>query len=597
MNNKERHPGPVTEKVWVFPEEHHQQIPTDLLNTEHLPAGLAGLLFRRGIQSRKELEEFIRPRPEMLHDPFQMKDMEKAVERLQLALKNQEGIMVFGDYDVDGTTATSLVYKLLQTHHQQLFYYIPDRYKEGYGISFAGIDYAAEQGVKLIIALDCGVKAIDKVEYARGLNIDFIICDHHLPGDKLPEAAAVLDPKRSDCPYPFKELSGCGVGFKFMQAFYERAGHDGSALMECLDLVALSIASDIVPVTGENRVLLHLGLQKINKNPSPGIRALLEVGGFKPGDSGEYSLKADRLVFGIGPRINAAGRVGHGKGAVALLLAGNAEEAGKLAASVDTQNTERKELDKSISQEAIEMIESGEDSMYAFSTVLYSETWHKGVIGIVASRCIEKYHRPTIILTRSEDKLVGSGRSVPGFDLYAALDACSSHLIQFGGHYHAAGLTLRPENLEDFSLAFEEEVRKRIHPDDLQPRLIIDLCMEPEELNHLYFRWVEAMGPFGPGNMNPMVVMKGLRDSGQSRLLDNRSGGAGHIKFSVTHPRLQHQGFSYHLEGIGFSMGSYWPLVQSGKPFDLAFHLEENNFRDKKNIQLQVKEIRPSQAE
>ncbi len=583
-----------SEKIWVFPEEKNAGIPEEIKEVKNLPLSLAGLLFRRGIQSRESIEEFFRPKAEMLHNPFLMKDMDIATERISKAIQEGEGIMVFGDYDVDGTTATSLVYKILRNHHEKLVYYIPDRYREGYGVSIAGIDFAAEKEVKLIIALDCGVKAIDKVAYARSKNIDFIICDHHLPGDSLPDAVAVLDPKRSDCPYPFKELSGCGVGFKLLEALSEKEGWDRQELMDCLDLVALSIASDIVPVTGENRVMLYLGLSKINRNPSFGIQALLDVGGFKRNESGEYGLKVDRLVFGIGPRINAAGRIGHGKGAVALLLAENEEEASRMAASVDLQNSERKELDKSISQEAIELIESSEESIHAFSTVLFKESWHKGVIGIVASRCIEKYHRPTIILTQSDNKLVGSGRSVPGFDLYAALDACSQHLIQFGGHYHAAGLTLLPENLDAFRIAFEQEVRKKMRAEDLQPRLLIDVCMEPSELNGLYFRWVEAMGPFGPGNMNPVLVMKGLKNSGQSRLLDNKNGGHGHIKFSLHHPSLKHEGQAYTLEGIGFGMGEHWPMVESGKHFDLAFHLEENVFRDKRSIQLMVKEIRPS---
>jgi len=581
------------EKIWVFPDGHNP-VPESLLNTEKLPAELAGLLHRRGIRDRQELENFIRPKQEHLHSPFLMKDMDRAVERIRIAMDKGEGILVFGDYDVDGTTATALVHKVLSSFHSRLDYYIPDRYKEGYGISLAGIDYAAEIGMSLIIALDCGIKAIDKVEYARSKNIDFIICDHHLPGDILPDAIAVLDPKRKDCPYPFKELSGCGVGYKLMEAFLISCNLETAVLQECLGMLALSIASDIVPVTGENRIFLHHGLNQINRNPSPGIQALLDVGGFKRNENGEYSLKTDRLVFGLGPRINAAGRIGHGKGAVELLLAENAESAARFAESVDIQNTERKELDKNISQEAITMIESHDERISAFSTVLFHETWHKGVIGIVASRCIEKYHRPTIILTLSDGKLVGSGRSVPGFDLYAALDACSQHLIQFGGHFHAAGLTLLPENLLAFREAFELEVRRKMSAEDLQPRLIVDTEIPPSALNQLFFRWVEAMGPFGPGNMNPVFVIKGLRDSGQSRLLENRNGGHGHIKFSLQHPELIHQGQPYSLEGIGFGMGEHWPLVESGEFFDLAFNLEENIFRERRSIQLMVKEIRPS---
>jgi single-stranded-DNA-specific exonuclease len=584
----------MSEKRWVFPDGQQPEVSVDLKSIEKLPESLARLLQRRGISTRTEMEEFFRPSVHRLHDPFLMKDLEKAVNRLISAIQSGEKIMVFGDYDVDGTTATALVFRVLSSLQAKAVFYIPDRYREGYGISIAGIESAAEQGVSLIVALDCGIKAHDKVQYAKERSIDFIICDHHLPGDTLPEAFAVLDPKRSDCRYPYKELSGCGVGFKLMQGLLEKSGNDSEMLMECLDLVALSIASDIVPVSGENRILLHAGLDKINRNPSTGMAALLEVAGFQMKESGSYGLRVDRLVFGLGPRINAAGRIGHGKGAVDLLLAEDPVKALEFARSVDIQNNERRELDKSISQEAIDLIESSEEYLAAFSTVLYRESWHKGVIGIVASRCIEKYHRPTIILTLSDGKLVGSGRSVPGFDLYAALDACSEHLIQFGGHFFAAGLSLHEHKLPDFRNAFEAEVRKKMRLEDLQPVLTVDACLEPAEINRMFFRWVEGMGPFGPGNMNPLFVLKNMKDGGQSRLLENKSGGSAHIKFSLSHPGLSFEGSTYTLDGIGFGMGEFWPMVQSGQPFDLAFHLEENVFRDRSTIQLMVKEIRPS---
>lgn len=580
---------------WIFPDV-QEQVPDEIRSTEKLPESLAALLHRRGMQSRSDLEHFFRPELESLHPPFLMKDMDRAVERLEQALQSGEGLMVFGDYDVDGTTATALVYKILRPLHQNLFYYIPDRYLEGYGISFAAIDYAAANGISLIVALDCGIKAHDKVQYAHEKGIDFIICDHHLPGESLPGAVAVLDPKRGDCPYPFKELSGCGVGFKLMQALLEKRNGDRQLLMDCLDLVALSIASDIVPVTGENRILLHHGLTKINHQPSTGMEALLEVAGFQRKENGSFGLKVDRLVFGLGPRINAAGRIGHGKGAVDLLLAEDAVSAASLAKSVDVQNNERKELDKTITEEALEMISTNTDGLTDFSTVLYRESWHKGVIGIVASRCIERYHRPTIILTRSDGKLVGSARSIPGFDLYAALDACRAHLIQFGGHFFAAGLTLKEEYLPAFQEAFESEARRKLTADDLQPRLMVDACIEAAEINKLFFRWVNRMGPFGPGNMNPVFVVKNLKNGGQSRLLENKSGGPGHIKFHLSHPSLEFEGQPYTLEGIGFGMGEYWPLVESGQPFDLAFHLEENIFRERSTIQLMVKEIRPAEV-
>jgi len=582
-------------KRWVFPDEPLHSIPDELRAIEKLPESLAGLLHRRGMQSRSDLEEFFRPDLERLHPPFLMKDMDLAVARLQLAIDQRESVMVFGDYDVDGTTATALVYKMLRPLlHQPLFFYIPDRYKEGYGISFASIEYARANGISLIIALDCGIKAHDKISYAKEHGIAFIICDHHLPGETIPDAVAVLDPKRSDCSYPFKELSGCGVGFKLMQALLEKTGGDQQTLMDCLDLVALSIASDIVPVNGENRILLHHGLQKINHQPSVGMEALLEVAGFQRKENGSFGLKVDRLVFGLGPRINAAGRIGHGKGAVDLLLAEDAGTAASLAQSVDVQNTERKELDKNTTEEALDMIAADPERLPDFTTVLFQENWHKGVIGIVASRCIEKHHRPTIILTRTDDKVVGSARSIPGFDLYAALDTCSEHLIQFGGHFFAAGLTLKEENLNDFRAAFEAEARRKMSREDLQPRLTVDAEIGALEINKLFFRWVERLGPFGPGNMNPVFVIRNLKDAGQSRLLDNKSGGPGHIKFHLSHPSLEHEGQPYALEGIGFGMGEHWPLVESGQEFDLAFHLEENIFRERSTIQLMVKEIRPA---
>jgi single-stranded-DNA-specific exonuclease len=582
------------EKKWIFPEEIPEEDLRELLSIKGLQPVMARLLWQRGIRTEADLRSFFNTEIAAIHDPFLMKDMDKAVARLESAMANGEKIMIFGDYDVDGTTSTALVYRFLHPIYPNLMCYIPDRYQEGYGISFAGIDKARESGVSLIIALDCGIKALDKVRYASEHQIDFIICDHHLPGDALPEAAAVLDPKRWDCSYPFKELSGCGVGFKLMHALCISQGLDTERLFQQLELLAISIGSDIVPITGENRIYMNLGLQQINSGPSPGVEALIRVAGFKPVDGEKYNLKVDRLVFGIGPRINAAGRIGHGLGAVQVLIAETVEEALQFAGKVDDQNVERKELDKTITREAIELICATQESLDGFSTVLYQPHWHKGVIGIVASRCIEHFYRPTIILTESNGKLTGSGRSVAGFDLYKAIDACSEHLIQFGGHYHAAGLTLHEENLEAFRTAFEKEARKQLKAEDLQPGIDIEAILPPAQISAQLMKQLQRMEPFGPGNMNPMFATLGVKDSGYSRLLENKSGGPAHIKFSLIHPDLVYDGKPYALDGIGFGLGQYWDLICSGNPFDIAYHLEENHFRDRKTIQLTVKEIRPA---
>jgi single-stranded-DNA-specific exonuclease len=586
---------PKQEKKWTLPPTFGAEEFSELLQIKGLHPVLLPLLIQRGISNEAALKAFFNPDLSQIHDPFLMKDMDKAVARLEAAFENGERIMIFGDYDVDGTTATALLYRFLSPIYPNLESYIPDRYQEGYGISQKSIETAKENGVSLVVALDCGIKAIDKIEFANSLGIDFIICDHHLPGQELPEAIAVLDPKRKDCPYPFKELSGCGVGFKLLQGLCISQHWVQTSLFQNLELLAISIGADIVPIIGENRIFMHFGLLQINQNPSPGVEALIQVAGFKPNAEGKFNLKVDRLVFGLGPRINAAGRIGHGLGAVNLLISKSVEEALHFAGQVDDQNVERKELDKSITREALEMMASTPESLAAFSTVLYQPHWHKGVIGIVASRCIEHLYRPTIILTESNGKLAGSGRSVPGFDLYAAIEACSENLIQFGGHYHAAGLTLYEENLEAFQKAFEEEARKQLREEDLNPRIQIDAALPLRDINQNLMRQLNRMEPFGPGNMKPIFVAFGVKDTGQSRLLENRSGGDGHIKFQLTHPDLVFEGKPYALDGIGFGLGRQWDLISSGKPFDIAFHLEENHFRDKTSLQLVVKELRPSE--
>lgn len=583
----------VAEKKWTPIQGPQEEIVQSLLEIKGLQPVMAKLLAQRGIKSEEDLKHFFNPNLDDLHDPFLMKDMQKAVDRLKAAMEREEKMMVFGDYDVDGTTATSLFFMFLNRHYPHLQCYIPDRYQEGYGISNKAIELAAELGISLIVALDCGIKSIDKIQYAKDLGIDFIICDHHLPGAEVPRAVAVLDPKQVDCNYPYKELSGCGVGFKLLQALASTMEWDSQPLLEHLDLLAVSIAADIVPITGENRILTHFGLQQINQNPSHGLRALMEVSGFKPKHDDTFDLKVDRLVFGIGPRINAAGRIGHGMGAVDLLVSQGYDEAKSLVGQIDDQNLERKELDKQTTHEALQMLQ--EDWEDNFTTVLFQSHWHKGVIGIVASRCIEVCHRPTIILTESNGVLTGSGRSIRGLDLYDALDACKHHLLQFGGHFFAAGLSLLPEKLDDFKTDFEKAVRDRIEKEDLLPEIFYDAEISLDEVNAVLLRQINRMGPFGPQNLSPLFCAKRLTDNGNSRLLESKSGGTSHIKFEfqlpANHSLYGEKGI---LDGIGFGLGNQWELLKSKMPFDILFHIEENEFRGVKKVQLAVKAIRES---
>ena len=584
----------ATGKRWEVKPQPSEEELADLRTIKGLNETVAKLLAQREILSEEMLKTHFNPDLGNLHDPMLMLGMDAAVARIAKAIANGERIQIYGDYDVDGTTAIALTYKYLSLHHSQIEFYTPDRYKEGYGISTLGIDTAEAHGVSLIISLDCGIKSTDKVLYAKAKGIDFVICDHHLPGPEIPDAIAVLDPKQPGCPYPYKELSGCGVGFKLLHALSIALGWDVQPLFNLLDLVAVSIASDIVPVTGENRILMHHGLAQINTQASAGLQALMDVAGFKPQpEGGGYKLQVENLVFGLGPRINAAGRIGHGSGAVNLLISNSVEEAMAYAGKVDDQNLERKELDKSITQEALDMIQTSDLLVNAYSTVLFQPHWHKGVIGIVASRCIEKYHRPTVILTESDGKITGSARSVFGFDLYQAIDACSGHLVQFGGHYFAAGLTLLPEQLPYFQEAFEAQVQSKMTKADLQPRLVADIEIPLSAIQSSLYKQMQRMGPFGPHNMNPLFVTCSVADTGQSRFLAGKNGGPGHIKFSLKSLHQQ-PNQPIEAEGIGFGLGSYWDIVASGKPFDIAYHIEENEFRGQKRIQLQVKDIRPS---
>ncbi len=536
---------------------------------------IAKLLVQRGIETFEQAKTFFRPTLADLHNPYLMKDMDKAVARIEKAIANNENILVFGDYDVDGTTAVSLVSSYLRSFYPNVATYIPDRYAEGYGISYMGIDYAEDNDISLIIALDCGIKSIDHVNYAKAKNIDFIICDHHRPGDILPDAVAVLDPKREDCSYPYDELCGCGVGFKLVQALAENRNQTIEDLVEYLDLVATAIAADIVPINGENRVLAKFGLEVINSNPRPGIKALIQ-------NVKKKVLTITDVVFIVAPRINAAGRIKHGNEAVALLTEYDLDQAEQFASEIEQHNSDRKELDKQITKEALLQIEENNEQN-RFSTVVYQENWHKGVIGIVASRLVENYYRPTIVFTKSGEKLAASARSVKDFDVYNALEACAEHLEQFGGHMYAAGMTLLEENYENFKNAFEKVVQETIHPDLLTPEISYDAEIELSEINPKLMRLLKQFEPFGPENMTPLFLAKNLTDSGYAKTLgsDNE-----HLRTFVK------QGNSESFGAIGFGLGNKLDLVTNKNKFDAIFSLEENEWKDTVTLQLQLRDIR-----
>jgi len=536
---------------------------------------LGGLLLQRGIFTYEEARYFFRPDVRHLHDPFLMAGMEQAIDRIDTAIQAGEKILIYGDYDVDGTTAVTVVYGFLKKLYSQLEYYIPDRYKEGYGISTQGIDYAAENGFTLIVALDCGIKSVDKVAYANTKNIDFIICDHHTPGDELPDAVAVLDPKRADCEYPYKELSGCGIGFKLIQAYAQKHDMPFEEVAQYLDLVVTSIACDIVHITGENRTLASHGLHKLNTQPSTGIKTLMDLAG----KTANYSI-AD-IVFTIGPRINAAGRIDDAKHSVELLLADDIDLAKEKGMLISVKNTERKEHDLAITDEALSMIAADVIMQERKSTVVFNENWHKGVIGIVASRLTEKYYRPTIVLTRSNGHVAGSARSVVGFDLYEALCGCSDLLLQFGGHKYAAGLTMRPEQVEAFTHRFEEVVSATITEQQLTQEIQIDAELQLAQITPKFFRVLTQFGPFGPENMCPVFISKQVSTYGGVNMV-----GSNHIKMTV------YQNGSSLFDCIAFNQGECIEQIRLGKPFDICYTIEENIWRDKRSIQLNIKGIR-----
>ncbi len=536
---------------------------------------VAQLLVQRGIETFEDAKNFFRPSLDHLHDPYLMKDMEKAVKRIEKAIENKERILVFGDYDVDGTTAVSLVSSYLKSYYPDVATYIPDRYKEGYGVSFMGIDFADDNGFSLIIALDCGIKSIDHVAYAKERNIDFIICDHHRPGDTLPDAVAVLDPKRDDCTYPYDELCGCGIGFKLIQALGINRNQTISDLVPYLDLVAAAIAADIVPMTGENRILAHFGLQVINSDPRPGIKALIH-------QIKKQTLDITDVVFIIAPRINAAGRIKHGNHAVELLTEFDFEQAQQFASEIEAYNSERKDLDKLITKEALKQIDENKEKE-RFTSVVFQEDWHKGVIGIVASRLIETYYRPTLVFTKSGDKYAASARSVKGFDVYNALEACSEHLEQFGGHMYAAGMTLKEENYLLFKEAFEKEVEKTIHPDMLVPEISIDAEINFSDITPKLIRILKQFEPFGPLNMTPTFLTKEVKDTGYGKLMGQEEE---HLRLFVK------QNGSEGIAAIGFGLGDKFDLTTNQKPFQVAYCIDENEWNGKVSIQLRLKSIK-----
>lgn len=535
---------------------------------------IASLLVQRGIETFDEAEKFFRPSLENLHDPFLMKDMDKAVERIEKAIANYENILIYGDYDVDGTTSVALLSSFLKSYYPNVSTYIPDRYDEGYGISFKGIDFAYDNDHSLIIALDCGIKAIDKVEYATGKNIDFIICDHHRPGKNIPKAVAVLDPKREDCKYPYKELCGCGVGFKLIQALAQKKGMKTEDILLYLDLVATAIAADIVPITGENRILAHFGLKVINSNPRTGIHAILK-------QIKKNKLTITDVVFIIAPRINAAGRMKHGNHAVALLTETDLENAETLALEIEQFNTDRRDADKSITQQALQQIVENKEQDRK-TTVVYQENWHKGVIGIVASRLTETYYRPTLVFTKSGEKLAASARSVRGFDVYNALENCSAHIEQFGGHKYAAGLTLLEKDFENFKTEFERVVSETIDPSLLTPEIKIDAVLDFNDITPKFYRILKQFAPFGPGNMTPVFMSNNLTDIGYGKCVGE----------DKTHLRLVvKQGDSQQFTGIGFGLADKMDIVSNGKPFKAAYCLDENEWQGNVSIQLRFKDI------
>ncbi len=569
------------DKKWIVKEPGNPALVRQLSSDLGIDQTLANLLVQRGIKNQVEARSFLKPQLDQIHDPFLMKDMDKAVERLTWAMNKNEKILIYGDYDVDGTTAVSLVYSFLRRYTEtNLEYYIPNRYTEGYGVSYKGIDWAHENGFSLIIALDCGIKAVEKVKYAKERGIDFIICDHHLPDEHLPEAIAVLDPKRTDCNYPYDDLSGCGVGFKFMQAFAKTKGIPFDEIIPLLDLLAVSIASDLVSITGENRVLAYFGLKQLNQSPRKGLLSIIKLAGLE-----KHMITIDDIVFKIGPRINAAGRMESGKTAVDLLTSRNDNDARIIGDTINTHNNDRKNEDRKITLEASEMASLMENFSLKRSTVVYNPDWHKGVLGIVASRLVETYYRPTIVLCKSNGLITGSARSIPGFDLYEAIESCSDLLENFGGHMYAAGLTLREDNYKSFCDRFESFVANKITSEILTPVINIDTYLDFKQITPRFFNVLKQFQPFGPGNLSPVFISENVYDNGNGRKVGSESG---HLKLEL----IQEDDFHRHISAIAFNRSEHFEHLKAGNPVDICYSIAENYYRGIANIQLRVKDIK-----
>ena len=581
------------EKRWVVKPQGNPKAVAAMAAATGISPVLANLLVQRGIDTLEKAKKFFNPQLSDLHDTFLMKDMDKAVERVERAVRNREKIMVYGDYDVDGTTAVALVYKFLrQIGHKDLLFYIPDRYTEGYGISTKGIDHAARKGATLIIALDCGIKAIEKVDYAKRKGVDFIICDHHLPAEEIPRAVAVLDPKRADCSYPFDELSGCGVGFKLVQAYCQKNGIPFQQIEPLLDLLAVSIASDIVPLVDENRILAHYGLLRLNASPSKGLLSIIKICGLD-----RHNITIDDIVFKIGPRINAAGRMrmdendenaapSGGYAAVNLLIEGNESLAEEFGSVIDGFNQDRKCIDRSVTQEAHDFIEAHAELKAAKSTVIYNPRWMKGIVGIVASRLIETYYRPTVVLTMSNGFVTGSARSVPGFDLYQAIESCSDLLENFGGHMYAAGLTMRPERVEEFTRRFNAYVEENIDPITLQPQVEIDSELFFSNITPAFRRDLNRFQPFGPGNPAPVFVTRGVVSHGETKLV---GADCEHLRMDL----MQRQKPNTTIQTIAFQQPTHYEWIRAGHPIDVCYQIVENHYRGSVSVQLRIKDIKP----
>jgi single-stranded-DNA-specific exonuclease len=565
------------EKKWTLLPSDEGKIKS-LYDQLHVDHTLCRILINRGLETFDKAKKFFRPNLEDLHSPWLMKDMRKATDRLLEAFEKKEKILVYGDYDVDGTTSVASFYQFLnQVHPASLLeFYIPNRYKEGYGISNAGIEYAHQNEFSLVVCLDCGIKSVELIAKAKELGIDFIICDHHLPGTVIPDAVAILNPKQKDCNFPFKELCGCGVGFKLMTALAECLNLSSESYLQYIDLVAVAIAADIVPIVDENRILAYHGLKKINENPSIGIKAILESSG------SQKKLTITNVVFMIAPRVNAAGRMDDAKKAVLLFIENDVERAKELAAMLQSDNTDRRETDSSITKEALEIISNDPNYAHTKSTVLYQPHWHKGVVGIVASRVIESHYKPTIVLTLSEGLVTGSARSVRGFNVYEAIYACKDHLVTFGGHFAAAGLSMLPEKVESFKVDFEKSVSESITEDSLCPEIEMDAEIDFKDIRFPLFRMIAQMEPFGPENMKPVFIAKNVINNGNSRLIKEQ-----HIKFELK------QNNDY-ISGIGFNMVNRFDLLLQNKPIDIVFTLEENEWNGKVSLQLMVLDFKLS---